>query len=481
MAEQSTVWVVTDGVEPLDRELVELLARELDGSVRVEARRRPAEPTEGGMAERLLRSVISDELPRAGLSGLLMEAEPAPEVLASAWPTDLRIAAEVARRGGPRPVLIGLVREPVMSVSWRSAPADILLVIDEHASESAGERRDQTRVTGVPVDGRFEPAGDSPAARKAAGLAPDAHVVLITAEAFAAGELEHLLVQLRLVRADLELIFEVREASVADRLRRLVPLHGLAASLLPADGEGAEHWALAHLIIAPPRSLELARARAVRVPLLAAPPRDETEREVSSALVDSGAGRAVESLSTVAVDLDLTFEPQRYEALAERVAALAVDSPADRTAAVVREALERGAAIAGAGAGLPTGLERIGDGHEEAPSASTRFEEAARAATEVRDRSETWRQRAEVARRHGDQELALEADKRAARHHEVLHRLLESLRPEGWEGRRDEPELEQELEELRHHVLPDENVERRLRNLEVEDELRALKERLEHE
>jgi hypothetical protein len=486
MTRPDVVWVMVDPADELDRALVEALEAELKGRARVEARPRAvsAEPGVAGM----LRGVVA-ELGGRGAPSLddeLARSSEPPAAVVSASIDDIEALAGAARRGGSRPARVAVVRAPALGPQWLRVPADLFAVTDEHAARTGGERRAGIRVTGVPVGSGYAPVADAPAERKRQGLAPDAHVLLVTADAFEPHEIGQLLVQLGLVHTALEVLFEVDDAAVAAELRRLAPAHGISSWLVPGGAAGAAYWPLAHLVVGPARPREIHHARAARVPLLAAPPRGGDDREAAAALAASGAGRAAESLATLAVDLDLTLEPERYEATADRVRTLAIDDPARRIAAAVTEAIERVRSGAGGSAGLPERLERIGGGREgPGPQVgAARFDEAARAAREVRDRSELWSQRARLARSHGDEELALEADKRAARHREVLGRLLEALRPPGWNGEADdvdEPDLDDELDALRRTTVPPATVEERIRNLDVEDELRELKQRLEKE
>ena len=59
--------------------------------------------------------------------------------------------------------------------------------------------------------------------------------------------------------------------------------------------------------------------------------------------------------------------------------------------------------------------------------------------------------------------------------------MLGQLRPDDWSEQREDSDLEEELEALRRRAIASESVEHRLKSLEVEDELRALKKKLELE
>lgn len=482
MNDKGKVWVLASAVDELDRHLVEALGTELDEKVEVELHA-PAGSAEEheGVTERLWKLMSDpserswDELPRE-----LAEAKP--NVVLSAQPHDIRLLAEIARRGGPRPVRIGVVREPVVGPEWLKSPADLLVVADEHAAESAKSRSSCLRVTGVPVGRDFVPDPDAVADREGHRLEPDAHVLFIPSGTVEPEQRTQLLIQLGLVRLKLEVIFEVADAAEADDLRQMVPAHGIAASIAPAGEAGAPFWALAHLIFARAQPRELFRSRAVAAPMLAAPPSDDAERRRAAGLVSSGAGRRATSLATLAVDIDLSFEPERYEGLVERQRALRADHPEARVAEVVLEGLTKGPALAASSAGLPQGLERLSLARgREAERPTDRIEEAVKAATEVRDRGEFWSQRARLARSRGEDDLAIEADKRAAHHRQVLDRLLGELRERETGEPDKEADLDDELDSLRRKVAASHNVEERLRALDVEDELRELKERLEQE
>lgn len=488
MPKPKRVWVVGDSSESLDRVMFEWLQKELDEKVEIELIERESE-NEPGVVN-ALKSVFNEITEIGDLGGRqakriadqLERADVVPDVVISTSPDDVAALAVVARRGGPRPVRVAVVRAPSLGRTWLRAPADLFCVPDDHAKPSAGKRRSSTRVTGVPVETAYAPALDAPAARLEHGLDADAHVLFITADSFERHELNPLMVQLALAKIELEVLFEVDDEAVADDLRRLAPAHGLSASIVPADASGGAFWSLAHLVVGRAKPQILYQSRAAGVPMLVAPTEGLAEREFGEGLAASGAGRVAESMATLAVDLDLTLEPQRYESLSERVITLNVDNPGAKLAAVIADALEGIAMQQGGEGGLPKGLERISRARTDEPHLKPdHFDEALRTATEVRDKSEIWGQRARIARSHGDEELALEADKRASRHREVLNRLLETLRPEDWSDSGEATVLDEELEALRRRILPEKNIEARLRSLEVEDELQELKDRLKQE
>ena len=482
MAKTSVVWVVVDPDDPLDAVLVEVLREELDDDVAVESVTRCVK--DGAGVVEVLKGVIGELGGRRAtdIGEALERAEVTPAVVVTSSPDDVIELADVAKRSGRRPTRVAVVRSPSLGRRWLRAPADLFGVPDGTASASAGERKTSIRVTGVPVETAYCPIDDAPAARGEQGLDADAHVLLIAADAFEPHELGQLLVQLALVRIELEVLFEVDDQATASELERLARAHGISACLVPAGIDAAPYWSLAHLIVARPTPVNVFRARAAQVPILLAPGRGADEKAFVEGLVGSGSASSVETLATLAVDLDLSLEPQRYEALLEHVRKLSADRPRQAVAALVEEAVEMNDQLQGGARGLPTRLVRISKRKREEPQLEPdRFEEAARAATEVRDQSERWSQRARIARSHGDEELAQEADKRAARHREVLNRLLETMRPDDWEADSDDHVLEEELEALRRRVLPDKPIEARLRSLEVEDELRELKERLKQE
>lgn len=488
MPKPKRVWVVGDPSDPLDHVLLESLRAELDEAIGVELIKRITGDAPGVV--NALKSVFSEIVEIGDLRGRregrlterLEKTAVVPDVVITTSPEDVAALADVARRGGPRPARVAIVRAPSLGRTWLRTPADLYCVPDDHAKPTAGKRRSSTRVTGVPVEAAYTPTLDAPAARLEHGLGADAHVLLITANSFERHELNPLMVQLALAKIEVEVLFEVDDEAIADELRRLAPAHGLSASIIPAHVEGAALWSLAHLVIGRATPHILYRARAVGVPTLVAPTKGLAEKEFGEDLAASGAGRVIESMTTFAVDLDLTMEPQRYESLSERARALVVDSPAEKLAAVITDALEGAAVQHDGSGGLPKGLERISRARREEPHLKPdHYDEALRTATEVRDKSEIWSQRARIARSHGDEELALEADKRASRHREVLDRLLDILRPEGWSDNGGEAALDEELEALRRRILPEKNIEARLRSLEVEDELQELKDRLKQE
>jgi hypothetical protein len=482
MSENGKVWLLAGPQRELDHALYEALAEKLGPEVTLELKERArGHDVSEGFAERL-RMLVSDrsETSSSDFDRDLIASHP--DVVVASNAEELKALFEIARRGGPRPVRIGIVREPELGPAWLQAPADLLAVIDDHAATTAKSRAGTVRVTGAYAGPAFVPVVNAPAEREQQGLAPDAHILFIPAGTVPPEDRTQLLIQLGLVRVTLEVIFEVEDAAEADDLRAMVPAHGIAASLVSSDDRGAPLWALAHLIYTRAGLRNLCRARAVGVPVLIAPPRGETARKRAHAVAASGAGRSASSPATLAVDIDLSLEPERYEEMVARQRALRVDDPVDRLVKVIIEGLTRGPELATKAAGLPQGLERICQGPADRGRPPDRVEEAVKAATEVRDQGEFWSQRARVARSRGEEDLAIEADKRASHHRLVLNRLLDELRQDTPEEAAEEGEdLEDELDSLRKKVMTTHNVEDRLRALDVEDELRELKERLEHE
>lgn len=480
MSDKETVWVLLDPDDELDHILLTTLQEGMGSPVTVEGKERVREE-EGGIAERFLRSVVGDDTERESWVEQLRHADPAPSVVITTDPDDLSAMAALARHGGPRPIRVGISREPRVAKRWNTAPCDLLAVLDSEAA-SRLRRRSHVRITGVPVSADYAPVEDTPRAREEESLSSKAHVVLISADAFAPHELNQVLVQLTLVQTELEVVFEVEDPKQADELRRTTPAYAISASLIPVGSAGSRYWSLAHLIIGRPTTRNIAVSRAVSVPLLAAPARRGLEEELAEGLVASGSGRAIESLATLAVDVDVTLEPRRYESLVEAMSKARVEEPEAAVVEVIEEALKGIEAPSEMRAGLPEKLERISIATEiDSSRGPAPLDDAARAATEVRERSEAWRQRARIARKRGDEELAVEADKRAAHHSEVLERLLKNIRSVDDSSDRESENLDDELEALRRKIVPDRNVEQRLRSLEVDDELRALKERLEQE
>jgi UDP-N-acetylglucosamine:LPS N-acetylglucosamine transferase len=481
MSDRARVWVLGSAGEELDHALRDVLSRELGDRAEVELHDPEQDVTEpDGVAEKL-KALVLDQRSRS-YPGLARRLETdTPDVVLAARPEDIWALADVARHSGPHPTRIGVVREPVVDTEWLRAPADLLAVMDEHAAASARSRQGTVRVTGVPAGDAYAPEPDAPAARARHGLDPDAHVLLVAAGAVEPEDRTQLMIQLGLVRTRLEVIFEVESAAEADDLRQVVPAHGIDASLVPAGPTAAPFWALAHLVVTRAGARELTRVRAVAVPVLLAPPRIGAEQRRAAGLVRSGAGRKADSLATLAVDIDLALEPERFEEMVERQRSLSLGDVGPRLARLVVEALDRGAATSAASAGMPAGLERIGAKREEPPASADRIDEAVRAAEDVREKSELWSQRARLARSHGEEDLALEADKRAARHKQVLGRLLDHLRGGASGDAAEGQDMEEELEVVRRRAAASRNVEERLRSLEVEDELRDLKERLERE
>ena len=481
MSDKGKVWVLTTAEDELDTKLFEELGVELEDEGVVELHDPSLEDDEPSSVAERLRQLVSEQLGSSVVELTSALTKENPDVVITSRPDDMAVLASIARRGGPRPIRIGVVRVPVVGTDWLKSAADILAVADAFAADTAKKRENAVRVTGVPVGSELMPAENAPAAREELGLDPEAHVLFVPAGTIEPDDLTQLMIQMGLVRVHLDVVFEVDDAAEAELLRKMVPAHGVSALLVPAGELSAPFWSLAHLVFARANYPNHYRARATGVPLLVSPPRGRVERTCASGLVQSGTGRRAESMATLAVDIDLSLEPERFEAMVERQLELAVDSPGPRFAEVVLDALRHGPEQMSESAGMPTELERIGRAAKKRRAPSGGIDEAVRAATEVREKGEFWDRRARLARKRGEEDLALEADKRAAHHRRVLERLLGTMRSEKEEDEPEEHDVEDELESLRRKAEAAHSVEERLSALEVEDELRELKDRLERE
>lgn len=481
MSDKGKVWVLTPAENELDRELYEALRAELGEEVELELydlSREGEEPT--GVAERL-RQLVTEQLGSSAVELTSALTKEKPDVVVTACTDDVAALAAIARRGGHRPVRIGVVRDPVVGREWLKSAVDILAVADRFAAISASKRENATRVVGVPVSASLTLAVDAPTTREELGLDPAAHVLFVPTGVIEPDALTQLLIQLNLVRVLLDVVFEVDDAAEAEALRKMVPAHGVSALLVPAGEHSEPLWSLAHLILARADHRSIYRARATGVPLLVAPPKGASERRCAAGLTQAGVGRKTESMATLAVDIDLSLEPERYEAMMERQRELRVEDAGHRFAQIVLEALEGGPGHTSENAGMPIALERVGRAVEKHRASEDRIDETVRAATEVREKGEFWSHRARLARDRGEEDLAREADKRAAHHRRVLEKLIGTMRPEEQDEEAEEPDIEEELESLRRKASAAHSVEERLSALAVEDELRELKERLERE
>lgn len=254
---------------------------------------------------------------------------------------------------------------PWLDAVWGGDLQDADLVCVAHravADELAarGVPPERVAVVGAPLPPDYAPPADRALARGRAGV-PEGHVLLvIPTDALESDDLGRLLTQLALVRVPLMVLFDVGDdVLVSDSLRRLAPAYGVPSRMFGAGPNRGEFYALADAVVARVRSPEAVRGLAVGAPLMLIDALRRPGPGVGRALVESGAAFGIESVgTTLAVDLERAFEPERLAAAREAVAAASIRAQPAHLFETIRQAV-MARTKRRRRRGLPLGLESL--------------------------------------------------------------------------------------------------------------------------
>ncbi|MCC7538734.1 MAG: hypothetical protein IT379_21085 [Deltaproteobacteria bacterium] len=259
---------------------------------------------------------------------------------------------------------------PWLDGVWGGDLRDADLVLVAHRAvvddlEARGVAPERVVVVGAPLPPAYAPPTDRALARGRAGI-PEGHAVLVApTDALESEDLGKVLTQLSLVRTPLMVLFDVGDDALAsDTLRKLAPACGVPSRMFGAGPQRGEYFALADAVIARVRAPEAVRGLAVGAPLLLIDAARRTGPSVARALMDAGAASAIESIATLAVDVERAITPDRLAAgQAAAVAASIRAQPsvifeAIRLAVMARTRRRRRR-------GLPLGLESLYEPGEE--------------------------------------------------------------------------------------------------------------------
>ncbi len=439
------------------------------------------EPSGRGARRALLATADALEAAHPRLSVRRVEAADLPLAIPWAWAPDTDVI--LAARPLVRPqtgVAIGLVPSWHVAPRWGKGGFDVLAVAHPDLVDTGVRRtglaRAAVRATGLPVP---EPArADRAAARRQLGLPDAGDVVLIQAGGLDEDLLGRSLFQWTLLDPKPALLLcaagDERTAAV---LRRDAPTYGLDARLAPRAEDLPLLLAAADVAIVPPDGAAVAECHAAGTPVVVLGARAAAAG--NRFLADRSAGVAVESVLTLAADLDtLRADRERLKALARGGRPLVRPGAAGALADLAAQAAEDPDALRGTQVETPPTpspgpvLEDLGPAPDGPPSgvdASASLGAVRARLEQVRQRLGVWRERVELAVTAGAADLEEAARERVERYRDHEARLaaqaerLSRARPAA--GARPRAKRRKDLES-------------RFRDLEVGAALEALKRKL---
>ena len=216
---------------------------------------------------------------------------------------------------------------------------------------SAGVDANRVRVTGIPIDLRFERLPEPAAARAARGLELDRDVLLLMAGGLEAGDLRALIGQLR------SLAWPLTVLVVCGRSQELYKVANEAAAEAPGPAtfrvfgrvdDVPDLMAAADVVVSKPGGLTSSEALAAGLPLLLVSPYPLQEEANANVLLENGAAQRIEPLSTFNHKLrKLLDDPEHREAMRAAARRLGRPSAATDVAKQVLDELVRRSPEAG--------------------------------------------------------------------------------------------------------------------------------------
>jgi len=413
-----------------------------------------------GGAERILRGLRVGWRGEAGEEDFLRAIRRAgPDLLVVTSPRYTRPLSLLQSLTGSSTAQIGVPLNFELGPGWFDGSLDAFVVPDDRSRErveEAGYDPERIFEAGPPIEPGFGGEIDREEVRRELEFGGET-VVLVRAESFDATALDRIVFQATLVDGDVRFLFHHNgDGAVARALRRSADQHGLPAAMFGRVPDLERYVAASDLVIASPAEPDLPEVVARRRPIVLVGPAGRHARQVEVLHGEYGAVH-LEDVLRLGSELEEVLDERRQE-LEEACAETRLAPGNAGIAEMIQKALgeladwslERPAAPGGSptdGAGggeepEPTGpFETIGTGEDResprdsepigrlAPADSSRRASLSRAEakdqlaelilnerelerrlTEIEREQERWRNRLDLAREWGEEELAEEAE-----------------------------------------------------------------------
>jgi hypothetical protein len=396
-----------------------------------------------------------------------------------------RIARQWRARGKLSAPIVGWCRQLLVDPVWDGA-VDALLVVDEQVKEVAikhGWEAERLWCVGVGAPDALVAATrrERDQLRSLYALGQGQPLVLVCCDGMDEEALSGTLIQASLLSTPITLLYDVDQNERARTvLRRKASTYGVEAQLFGRVPEGVDFWVLADVLVGVPgplleqRSLFLGAPGVVLV--------DQMGGVAANRYMEAG-GAAACTMTTLSAELDRTADPSAFEAAKQRSHKIPRDGHV-QIARALREAvkeksrlLESPIASEAASrkpqpdAAIPnvSPLEPIGGQRQQLSSESRVIlsrEASERVANHQRE-LERWQRRADLAKQQEQADLAEEADRRVRHHQAAMHAALAELRGLERETANDKTDAEKKR-----------TLEKNFKQIQIEDDLAAIKRRL---
>lgn len=322
------IWILVDhssreaALVPVARKLekrgfsVELVTiTEVIGSVAREAL--------AGGAERLLRGLrvaISDKGGDEDLVGAIRRRQP--DVLVVTEARYARAIGVMENLTGVKSLQVGLVPDFYVGSDWFNGQLHAFIVPDEEMRKEVIDRgvpEERVRVGGPALRPGFDKEIDRDEARSELGLGEDSQVVLVRASGFDAARLEKLVFQCTLCDRDVRFIFHHEDdGATASTLRRAAEEYGLAAAMFGRVPDLERYFAAVDAILCAEDDSYLAEALESTTPALLLGSRSDAVAN-GEVLAEWGLVNHLEDLAQLGTRLDRFLKTENLEDLRQRL------------------------------------------------------------------------------------------------------------------------------------------------------------------
>jgi hypothetical protein len=470
--EEATIWLLVDhsAREAAYNEVARLLGEEgheVEVVTITEMIGQVARDALAGGAERLLRGLrvaVRGRTADEDLIGAVRRARP--DLLAVTNARYVRALSLLESITGIPSLQLGIMSDFNFSARWTRSSLHAFIVPHEELRSrfvAEGVDGDRVLVAGPPIDAGFVESPSRQAAREEFGFGEES-VVLVRAETFGAETLEKMIFQATMVERDVRFAFHHNgDGAVASTLRRAARDHRLQAVMFGRVDDLERYVAAADLVVASPGEPMLAEILAGGRPMVLVG-RDPGYSEQVDFLERHGVARHVADVVRLGAEIERQLDDRALSEATEAAESIGLPSGSEEVAEAIAEALSHrdewrhpatevgggprpdgegsgdeepagsgeeeesgggafesigsdGRRSGGGGGGGESGDDEIPMGHISRAEAKEQLaalilaeRDLERKLTELERQQDRWRNRLELAREWGEEDLASEAE-----------------------------------------------------------------------
>ena len=297
-----------------------------------------------GGAERILRGLRVAWQGEGGEEDFLSAIRRArPDLLVVTSGRHARPLSLVESITGAASVQVGLPLDFNLSALWLNGSIEAFLLPDEGSMgrlEQAGYDGSRLFRAGPPILPNVEGEIDREAVRAEMGFG-DRTAVLVRADSFDPTTLDRLVFQATLVEGECQFVFHHNgDGAVAQALRRAADQHGLPAAMFGRVPDRERYLAAADAILAAPGEPYLPEIVRLGQPLFLVGPEGDYSRQIDVLTEDYAAGYVADSLR-VGSELERFLEPDHMQEVEEVIAEQRLAPSNDDVVDALDEALDR--------------------------------------------------------------------------------------------------------------------------------------------